>query len=98
MGPSKQNVDNFVINKRNVTNYSEYNPLSIMHYYIPASLTPNGVGVNQMSVLSKTDISSINTCYTYPLQSIIKSGERIDLIFFYASCKITKWVIYFEFQ
>ncbi|WP_426486229.1 M12 family metallopeptidase [Flavobacterium sp. 2] len=43
---SKEKVDQSVINKANSTNYSEYDPLSIMHYYVPASLTTDGIAVN----------------------------------------------------
>jgi hypothetical protein len=80
MGWSKEEVDAYVIEKSNSSNYSQYDPLSIMHYYVPASLTTNGVGVNEMSVLSTIDMKSINMWYPFPIRSIIASGERIDLI------------------
>lgn len=79
-GWSKDQVDQFVIKSPETTNYSEYDPLSIMHYYVPASLTTNGIAVNEMSDLSIIDITSINKWYPFPIRSIIESGERIDFI------------------
>ncbi|WP_167398297.1 M12 family metallopeptidase [Flavobacterium crocinum] len=79
-GWSKDEVDQYVIKSPESTNYSEYDSLSIMHYYVPASLTTNGVGVNEMSDLSMTDIVSINNWYPFPIRSVIESGERIDFI------------------
>lgn len=82
MGWSQEETDEFVVGKYSPdkSNYSEYDPLSIMHYYIPPSLTNDGIGVNEMSNLSDTDMISINKWYPYPARSIIQSGERIDII------------------
>jgi len=80
MGWSKEDTDRNVINKASYTNYSEYDPLSIMHYYIPASLTINGIGVKENTQLSMTDMVSINKWYPFPIRSIVESGERIDFI------------------
>lgn len=77
-GFTKEEVDQFVINKRNSTNYSNYDSLSIMHYYIPASITTNGVGVNEMSELSETDKDFINKCYPFPIVSVLKSGQNLN--------------------
>ncbi len=77
---TKDEVDRFIINKENTTDFSEYDPLSIMHYYIPASITTNGVAVYEQSTLSQIDKKSIAGWYPYPTQSIIKKGERIDKI------------------
>lgn len=79
-GWSKEEVDEFVINKSKSTNYSEYDPLSIMHYYINPALTTDGKGVNEMIDLSIIDASSINKWYPFPIRSVIESGERIDYI------------------
>jgi len=79
-GWSKEEVDEFVIKSPESTNYTQYDPLSIMHYYVPASLTTDGKGVNEMSELSQTDQISINKWYPFPIRSIIESGERIDAI------------------
>ncbi|WP_289665360.1 matrixin family metalloprotease [Flavobacterium panacagri] len=79
-GWSKDEVDQFVIKSPESTNYSQYDPLSIMHYYVPASLTTNRVAVNEMNDLSLTDIQSINKWYPFPIRSTIESGERIDYI------------------
>ncbi len=77
---TKDEVDRLIINKENASDYSEYDPLSIMHYYIPASITINGKGVNEMGDLSQNDQISINKWYPFPIRSIVNSGERIDLI------------------
>jgi hypothetical protein len=98
MGWSKENVDLFVINPRSVTNYSEYDPFSIMHYYIPPSLTTDGVGVNEMKKLSITDMVSISEWYPYPIQSTIKSGENIGLIPFTRLVKSPNGMYVLEFK
>lgn len=79
MGWSKEDVDSFVINPRSVTNYSKYDATSIMHYYIPASLTTDGVAVYEQNVLSPIDKNSILSWYPFPVRSIIETEERIDL-------------------
>jgi hypothetical protein len=82
LGWSKEKIDSQVLNVMDsnprFTNYSEYDPLSIMHYYIHSSLTTNGIGVQKNNVLSTTDRISINKWYPFPIRSIIESGERID--------------------
>lgn len=77
LGWSKEEIDEFVINKSNSTNYSQYDPLSIMHYYINPSLTTDGKGVNEMSVLSDIDKKSINEWYSFPIVSVLESGQSI---------------------
>ncbi len=77
---TKDEVDRFIINKENTTEYSEYDPLSIMHYYIPASITTNGVAVYEQSILSKIDNESMLKWYPFPVRSVIETGERIDLV------------------
>lgn len=79
-GWSKEEVDRFVIKSPESTNYTEYDPLSIMHYYVDPALTTDGVRVNEMNVLSETDKKSINMWYPFPIKSIVDSGERIDEI------------------
>ena len=97
-GWSKEDVDRFVINKANVDDYSDYDPLSIMHYYIPASLTTDGVGVYEQSELSKIDKISISEWYPYPIQSTIKSGESIGLIPFTRPVKSPNGKYVLEFK
>lgn len=77
-GWSKEEVDEFVIKKSNSTNYSEYDPLSIMHYYVPASLTTDGKAVNEMSELSDIDKISINKWYPFPIVSVLESGQNLS--------------------
>ncbi|WP_394775590.1 M12 family metallopeptidase [Flavobacterium sp.] len=79
-GWTTDEINLFVINKANSTNYSEYDPLSIMHYAIPAFLTTDRVAVYSTKELSTVDINSINKWYPFPIRSVIESGERIDFI------------------
>ncbi|WP_281235050.1 hypothetical protein [Flavobacterium gelatinilyticum] len=73
MGLSKEKVDKDIINKPIVNDYSEYDPLSIMHYYVPAALTLDGVTVARQSVLSDIDKLSIHKWY--PFKSAIGAGQ-----------------------
>ena len=75
---TKEQVDLFIINKENTEDYSEYDPLSIMHYYIPASITTNGVGVYEQTVLSQIDKESINKWYPFPFVSVMESGQSFN--------------------
>lgn len=77
---SKEEVDRFVIKSPEQTNYTTYDPLSIMHYYIDPSLTTDGVGIPEQTKLSRIDMVSINKWYPFPINSIVESGERIDKI------------------
>ncbi|MFD2941303.1 matrixin family metalloprotease [Flavobacterium notoginsengisoli] len=97
-GWSKIEVDQFVIKSPESTNYSQYDPLSIMHYYVPASLTTNGVAVNEMSDLSITDIISINKWYPFPVRSVIESGERIDFVPWTQAIKSSNELFVLEFD
>lgn len=82
MGYSKEQVDASVINKRSPdqTNYSAYDKLSIMHYYIDPSLTTNNVRIPESTGLSITDMIYINKWYPFPIRSTVQSEERIDKI------------------
>lgn len=80
MGWSQEYVDKYVIKSPEQTNYSAYDSLSIMHYFIDSKLTTNGISVPEKTELSGTDMISINQWYPFPSRSIIKSGERIDFI------------------
>ncbi|MHC0442982.1 M12 family metallopeptidase [Flavobacterium sp. 3-210] len=74
---TKDEVDRFIINRENTTDFSEYDPLSIMHYYIPASITTNGQAVYEQSTLSQIDKESITKWYPY--KSFLKPGEVTNL-------------------
>ncbi|OXG02256.1 astacin (peptidase family M12A) [Flavobacterium araucananum] len=80
MGWSNEETDRWVIKKESSTNYSEYDPLSIMHYLIPSSLTTNGVGVSATYGLSSVDMHSINNWYPFTIRSIVEPEERLDYI------------------
>lgn len=75
---TKDQVDLFIINKENTEEYSEYDPLSIMHYFIPASITKNGVAVYEQSTLSTIDKKSINKWYPFPLVSVMECSQNFD--------------------
>ncbi|WP_438426074.1 carbohydrate-binding protein [Aquimarina macrocephali] len=62
---SRAQVDNNLFRRyeANISNYSAYDPLSIMHYPIPAAHTTDGVSVGSNSQLSATDKSFIATIY-----------------------------------
>jgi len=47
------------------TNFSAYDPESIMHYPIPAELTLNGYEIGWNRVLSETDKAFIATIYPF---------------------------------
>ena len=46
--------------------YSRYDPLSIMHYWVPANCTTNGVAVGGSNKLSADDIAFIGSAYPFP--------------------------------
>ncbi len=77
-GWTKEEVNLFVINKASSTNYSEYDPLSIMHYNIPAFLTTDHVAVYQTTELSIIDKKSINEWYPFTIVSVLDSGQSIN--------------------
>ncbi|WP_298315087.1 carbohydrate-binding protein [uncultured Aquimarina sp.] len=62
---SRAQVDNNLFRRyeANISNYSEYDPKSIMHYPIPAEHTTDGVAVGSNTQLSATDKSFIATIY-----------------------------------
>lgn len=97
-GWSKEDVDEFVIKSPESTNYSQYDSLSIMHYYVPAALTTNGIAINEMSDLSIIDIKSINKWYPFPIRSVIESGERIDFIPWTQAIKSSNGLFILEFD
>lgn len=65
---SRAQVDNNLFRRyeANITNYSQYDPLSIMHYPIPAEHTLDRVAVGRNTQLSDTDKSFIGTIYPFP--------------------------------
>ncbi|WP_405209019.1 matrixin family metalloprotease [Aquimarina sp. LLG6339-5] len=65
---SRAQVDNNLFRRyeASITNYSTYDPLSIMHYPIPAEHTLDGVGVGSNNQLSATDKAFIGSIYPFP--------------------------------
>ena len=47
--------------------YTTYDPLSIMHYPVPASCTTDGIAVGANNQLSAGDIAFIGTAYPFPI-------------------------------
>lgn len=76
-GWSKTDVDNQVIAKyaQNNTNFSAYDPLSIMHYMIPQELLLNGIATPLNTTLSPTDILYARIWYPFPPTGINAIGE-----------------------
>ncbi|AXT61966.1 peptidase M12 [Aquimarina sp. AD10] len=65
---SKAQVDNNLFRRyeANISNYSAYDPLSIMHYPIPAEHTLDRVAVGSNTNLSEIDKEFIGTIYPFP--------------------------------
>lgn len=65
---SQADVDRNIFERYSVTstNYSQYDPLSIMHYGYPPELTLNGIGGNRNGELSPTDKSYAQKWYPFP--------------------------------
>lgn len=78
-GWSEAQVDNNLFNKYsgNVTTNSEYDPDSIMHYAIPASLTLNGFSVGWNYYLSDTDKSFIGETYPFDDEPVIGASDNL---------------------
>lgn len=69
------------------TNYSAFDPNSIMEYFIPASLTLHGHGVPGGTALSATDIEYIGRWYPFApkpgnAQGLLRTGDDCDEIDF----------------
>ncbi|SEP32279.1 Astacin (Peptidase family M12A) [Flavobacterium sp. CF108] len=77
---SQEEVDRQIIEKTDInrTNYSKYDPLSIMHYYIPSSITLDGIGVTAQNDLSEIDKRFIEKQYPRDLKLSLYPGERLD--------------------
>lgn len=65
---TQSDVDRNIFEKYSVssTNYSQYDPQSIMHYGYPAELTLNGVAGVRNAALSSTDKTYIQKWYPFP--------------------------------
>lgn len=75
-----EEVDLQIMDKTDITrtNYSKYDPLSIMHYYIPASITLDGKEVRPMSDLSEIDARAMERQYPRIAKSKLYPGELLD--------------------
>jgi len=88
-GWSRGEVDANVFDRYAVsqTNYSAFDPNSIMEYSIPAELTLDGKGVTGGTALSPTDIEYIRRWYPFPptpanAQGLLRTGDDCDEIDF----------------
>lgn len=83
---NKSEVDHNVFDKYSVnsTNYSQFDPTSIMEYYFPASLTLDGKGAPGNTTLSSVDKEYIRRWYPYPGDPIgqLRTGNDCDEIEF----------------
>lgn len=103
---TKAEIDYNVFTKysTSVTNYSRYDPLSIMHYPIPAELTTTGIGVPFNIDFSATDKQYVSLVYPFPpnppnAYGILKTGDDCDEVAFsveYGSVPLDKIVISIE--
>lgn len=66
-GWTRDDVDNNLFRRysTDITNYSAYDPQSIMHYPIPANHTTDGFSVGNNTNLSATDKTFIGTIYPF---------------------------------
>lgn len=69
------------------TNFSAYDPLSIMHYFFPAELTTDGTSFTSNSNFSSTDKQFAKTVYPFPptpsnASGILHTGDDCDEIEF----------------
>jgi len=82
-------VDQQVLDRYTVsqTNYSQYDPASIMHYPVPASLTLDGKGIDGQTKLSPTDKEWVARWYPPALSprnsaGLLRTGDDCDEIDF----------------
>ncbi|MEO6610906.1 MAG: M12 family metallopeptidase, partial [Chitinophagaceae bacterium] len=72
---------------KTITNSSAYDPLSIMHYDIPAEFTTDGSSVGLNTSLSPTDKTFARQVYPFPyipptVSGVLKTGDDCDEIEF----------------
>ncbi|GJJ10249.1 hypothetical protein Clacol_004475 [Clathrus columnatus] len=63
---SKEKVRHNILNKARSTNYTKFDPRSIMLYNVDKRLTKNGRGIKRSNTLSKTDKEFIGEMYPFP--------------------------------
>lgn len=86
---SRAETDQQVIAKynRSHTNFTTYDPASIMHYRIPAALTYSGIDARLNSMLSQMDSQYAKLVYPFPpspanATGILRTGDDCDEIDF----------------
>lgn len=83
---SEADVDRniFRLYSANSTNYSPYDPDSIMHYDVDPSLTTDGIGVTAQNVLSATDMKYARRWYPFmgDASGQLRTGDDCDVVEF----------------
>lgn len=86
LGWDQATVDANVLTKlsANTTNYTVFDPTSIMQYHVPASLTLDGKGIGWNTELSRMDQAAIRAWYPFPTASVgqLRTGDDCDAINF----------------
>lgn len=81
-GWSQQDVDQQVLNRASstTTNFTSFDPESIMLYSFPASLTTNGVGTPFNTLLSNTDRAFVRQTYPFSTtKDVLYEGETLNV-------------------
>lgn len=87
--------------KANTTNYSTFDPRSIMLYAFPAQLTLNGIGTPSNTDLSQTDKLYASRWYPFPRMQagMLRTGDDCDEIDFKVEPgKAPKGMVQFDFM
>lgn len=78
---TRQDVDNNVFAKvsASVTNYTAFDPQSIMQYAVPAAFTTDGVSIGNNTVLSETDKYFIGQRYPFAItqRNVLYTGQQL---------------------
>ncbi|GJJ10247.1 hypothetical protein Clacol_004473 [Clathrus columnatus] len=78
-GWSRSTIRDNILKKVNSTNYSKFDPKSIMLYNVDKRLTKDGRGINHPGTLSETDEEFIRNMYPFPESSSeSESGSNSD--------------------
>lgn len=86
---TRADVDLNVFNRfsKTTTNFSSYDPASIMHYEIPPELTLNNIGTTYNTNFSAMDVQYAKMLYPFPVYNsgatgTLRTGDDCDLIDF----------------
>ena len=92
---SRSDVDFNIFNKysKTTTNFSTYDPFSIMHYAFPAELTTNGAGTPSNTDFSVIDRQYAKQLYPFPVNpsnatGTLRTGDDCDLVDFFVEYNV----------